>query len=200
MRSFGWLVRMDCKALPSSNRLQRMLRSAPQASHAARGAGRSAQKTLPTSRTENTLSMPFSTLGLSDKVLSAVESAGFNEPTPIQAQAIPHVLERKDVLGLAQTGTGKDRRLLASHPHPTGARQGAGKDAAFAGDRTDTRTGSAGRRKLRDLRGQPQIHHGAAYRRGIVRRAGKEADQGRRYPDRDTRPVARPFRARQASF
>ena len=73
----------------------------------ARGAGRSAQKTLPTSRTENTLPMPFSTLGLSDKVLSAVESAGFNEPTPIQAQAIPHVLERKDVLGLAQTGTGK---------------------------------------------------------------------------------------------
>ncbi|MEM1284171.1 MAG: DEAD/DEAH box helicase [Pseudomonadota bacterium] len=51
--------------------------------------------------------MPFSTLGLSDKVMSAVESAGFSEPTPIQAEAIPHVLSRKDVLGLAQTGTGK---------------------------------------------------------------------------------------------
>lgn len=51
--------------------------------------------------------MPFSTLGLSDKVLAAVTDAGYSEPTPIQAQAIPHVLERKDVLGLAQTGTGK---------------------------------------------------------------------------------------------
>jgi superfamily II DNA/RNA helicase len=51
--------------------------------------------------------MSFSTLGLSQKVLSAIEAAGYSEPTPIQAQAIPHVLERKDVLGLAQTGTGK---------------------------------------------------------------------------------------------
>ncbi|MFK7791535.1 MAG: DEAD/DEAH box helicase [Devosiaceae bacterium] len=51
--------------------------------------------------------MPFTTLGLSEKVLSAVETAGYSEPTPIQEQAIPHVLERKDVLGLAQTGTGK---------------------------------------------------------------------------------------------
>ena len=51
--------------------------------------------------------MSFSTLGLSPKVLAAIEAAGYTEPTPIQAQAIPHVLERKDVLGLAQTGTGK---------------------------------------------------------------------------------------------
>lgn len=51
--------------------------------------------------------MSFSTLGLSEKVLSAIDAAGYSEPTPIQAQAIPHVLERKDVLGLAQTGTGK---------------------------------------------------------------------------------------------
>ena len=51
--------------------------------------------------------MSFETLGLSDKVLSAVKAAGYTTPTPIQAQAIPHVLERRDVLGLAQTGTGK---------------------------------------------------------------------------------------------
>jgi len=49
----------------------------------------------------------FSELGLSTKVLAAVESAGYNEPTPIQEQAIPHALERRDVLGIAQTGTGK---------------------------------------------------------------------------------------------
>jgi superfamily II DNA/RNA helicase len=51
--------------------------------------------------------MSFSHLGLSDKVLGAIESAGYKTPTPIQEQAIPHVLARRDVLGIAQTGTGK---------------------------------------------------------------------------------------------
>src|SRR5437667_7384183 len=51
--------------------------------------------------------MPFSQLGLSDKVQAAVKAAGYTTPTPIQAQAIPHVLARRDVLGIAQTGTGK---------------------------------------------------------------------------------------------
>jgi len=48
----------------------------------------------------------FNELGLSAKVLSAVEAAGYSRPTPIQAEAIPHALEKRDVLGLAQTGTG----------------------------------------------------------------------------------------------
>src|SRR5438876_117067 len=51
--------------------------------------------------------MPFSKLGLSDKVLAAVKAAGHPAPTPIQQQAIPNVLARRDVLGIAQTGTGK---------------------------------------------------------------------------------------------
>src|ERR1700689_2251536 len=51
--------------------------------------------------------MAFSDLGLSDKVLAAVTSAGYTTPTPIQEQAIPHVLARRDVVGIAQTGTGK---------------------------------------------------------------------------------------------
>jgi superfamily II DNA/RNA helicase len=51
--------------------------------------------------------MSFDTLGLSEKVMSAVKSVGYTTPTPIQEQAIPHVLARRDVLGLAQTGTGK---------------------------------------------------------------------------------------------
>jgi superfamily II DNA/RNA helicase len=51
--------------------------------------------------------MSFAELGLSDKVQQAVAAAGYTEPTPIQAQAIPHVLSRRDVLGIAQTGTGK---------------------------------------------------------------------------------------------
>jgi superfamily II DNA/RNA helicase len=51
--------------------------------------------------------MSFSQLGLSDKVLAAVAATGYTIPTPIQEQAIPHVLARRDVLGIAQTGTGK---------------------------------------------------------------------------------------------
>jgi len=51
--------------------------------------------------------MSFSHLGLSEKVVAAVAAAGYQTPTPIQDQAIPHVLARRDVLGIAQTGTGK---------------------------------------------------------------------------------------------
>ncbi len=51
--------------------------------------------------------MTFDDLGLSPKVLSAVKAAGFETPTDIQSGAIPPALERKDVLGLAQTGSGK---------------------------------------------------------------------------------------------
>ncbi|TDQ77526.1 superfamily II DNA/RNA helicase [Dongia mobilis] len=51
--------------------------------------------------------MGFSELGLSPELLRAVSEAGYNEPTPIQAQAIPTVLMGRDVLGCAQTGTGK---------------------------------------------------------------------------------------------
>ncbi|WP_342362657.1 DEAD/DEAH box helicase [Terrarubrum flagellatum] len=51
--------------------------------------------------------MTFSELGLSERVLKAVEGAGYVQPTPIQAQAIPHVMQKRDVLGIAQTGTGK---------------------------------------------------------------------------------------------
>ena len=49
----------------------------------------------------------FSGLGLSSKVTEAVTAAGYTKPTEIQAQAIPHVLAKKDVIGIAQTGTGK---------------------------------------------------------------------------------------------
>lgn len=51
--------------------------------------------------------MPFADLGLSDELLRAVTDAGYTEPTPIQRQAIPSVLMGKDLIGIAQTGTGK---------------------------------------------------------------------------------------------
>ena len=49
----------------------------------------------------------FSDLNLNPKVLKAILEAGYETPTPIQAGAIPPALEGKDVLGIAQTGTGK---------------------------------------------------------------------------------------------
>ena len=49
----------------------------------------------------------FKDLGLSDEILRAVSEAGYETPTPIQAQAIPYVLMNRDIMGGAQTGTGK---------------------------------------------------------------------------------------------
>ncbi len=49
----------------------------------------------------------FSDLKLNPKILNAIEDVGYKEPTPIQLQAIPAALEGRDVLGIAQTGTGK---------------------------------------------------------------------------------------------
>ena len=54
----------------------------------------------------------FSDLGLSEAVLKAVETLGYEQPTPVQAQAIPYVLEGRDLLAAAQTGTGKTAAFL----------------------------------------------------------------------------------------
>ena len=89
--------------------------------------------------------MKFSELGLSEKVLDAVEASGYNTPTPIQEQAIPHVLAGRDVLGIAQTGTGKTAAFtlpmmsrLERGPRPRA-------HAAHADPRADARTCRAGR-------------------------------------------------------
>ena len=51
--------------------------------------------------------MSFADLGLSEELLRAVADSGYNDPTPIQRQAIPPVLMGRDIIGVAQTGTGK---------------------------------------------------------------------------------------------
>jgi len=53
------------------------------------------------------VSTGFDSLGLSPDILKAVADSGYTVPTPIQAQGIPHVLQRRDMIGIAQTGTGK---------------------------------------------------------------------------------------------
>ncbi len=73
--------------------------------------------------------MSFSALGLSEPILRAVTSEGYTTPTPIQAQSIPHVVAGTDLLGCAQTGTGKTaafalpilHRLTADGNPPAGA-------------------------------------------------------------------------------
>src|SRR5215468_1093480 len=68
----------------------------------------SSENTAPTgAEAAQTQTKTFDTLGLSADTLRAVHESGYNTPTPIQAQAIPVVLQGRDVLGIAQTGTGK---------------------------------------------------------------------------------------------
>ncbi|MEO8033920.1 MAG: DEAD/DEAH box helicase [Acidobacteriota bacterium] len=73
--------------------------------------------------------MPFTALGLGPKITKAVREAGYTEPTPIQSKAIPVVLAGKDMIGIAQTGTGKTAAFilpilerLASHGSLSGRR------------------------------------------------------------------------------
>jgi len=73
--------------------------------------------------------MPFAALGLEPRLLSALKDAGYTEPTPIQGAAIPKILSGTDVIGIAQTGTGKTAafvlpmlQLLASRP-PVGGKK-----------------------------------------------------------------------------
>jgi ATP-dependent RNA helicase DeaD len=56
---------------------------------------------------ETTLQMGFNELMLSKAVLKALDDVGYETPTPIQAQIIPEIFAGKDVVGQAQTGTGK---------------------------------------------------------------------------------------------
>ena len=83
-------------------------------SDASRGAGDAGADTGPATAAaveiaeEVASALPlFSELGLSEPILRAIDEMGYKHPTPIQAQAIPIVLMGRDVLGVAQTGTGK---------------------------------------------------------------------------------------------
>jgi len=51
--------------------------------------------------------MPFQALGLEPRILAAIKDSGYTEPTPIQAEAIPKIISGVDLIGIAQTGTGK---------------------------------------------------------------------------------------------
>lgn len=86
-----------------------------------------------------TMITTFAELGLNEQILSGVESLGFAEPTPVQAQAIPLVLEGRDLVASAQTGTGKTAafvlpvlQLIAGYA--TGGQPSASETATGAPD------------------------------------------------------------------
>ena len=86
--------------------------------HAPRAHAPAAPKPLPeVPKMETT----FSALGLGDRIAYAVQQKGYENPTPIQAQAIPVVLAGKDVIGSAQTGTGKTAAFSLPILHRLGA-------------------------------------------------------------------------------
>src|SRR5512134_123117 len=74
--------------------------------------------------------MSFDSMGLRPELLLAVQELGYTQPTPIQLRAIPSVLEGRDLLAAAQTGTGKTaafalpllQRMSETHPNPAGSR------------------------------------------------------------------------------
>ena len=78
--------------------------------------------------------MSFDSLGLAPELLRAVAAEGYTIPTPIQAQSIPHLLAGRDLLGCAQTGTGKTaafalpilHRLLTTEPKPVQPKKESG--------------------------------------------------------------------------
>jgi len=71
--------------------------------------------------------MSFETLNLNPRILRAVKEEGYSEPTPIQAQAIPAVLDGKDILAAAQTGTGKTAAFTLPLLQKLSSKKGEGK-------------------------------------------------------------------------
>ena len=83
--------------------------------------------------------MPFRALNLSPQIVQAVHDAGYTEPTPIQIAAIPLILAGHDVIGIAQTGTGKTAAFVLPILMKLAARchYGQTRRPARAGGRAD---------------------------------------------------------------
>jgi superfamily II DNA/RNA helicase len=92
--------------------------------------------------------MHFTDLGLSENILKAVAECGYDTPTPIQAQAIPIILMGRDIVGLAQTGTGKTAGFTLPMIEIMQGGRAKSTYAAFAHSFADARTGCTDRRKF----------------------------------------------------
>ena len=133
-----------------------------------------------------------------EPLLRALAAEGYETPTPIQAQAIPHLLAGRDLLGIAQTGTGKTAAFAL--PHPAAARERAGTRPQPRSTRalilTPTRELAV---QIQESFRRPTAATSAAARRHLRRRrpeaAGRGAGARRRHPGRHARPPARSDRA-----
>jgi superfamily II DNA/RNA helicase len=96
------------------------------------------------------MSKTFDSFGLNPALLQALASEGYTTPTPIQAQAIPDVMAGKDLLGIAQTGTGKTAAFALPILHRLAANRARAQAAGCtrAHPVADPRTGQPDRRKL----------------------------------------------------
>ena len=72
----------------------------------------------------------FSDLGLAEPILRALGTKGYSDPTPIQQQAIPALLQGRDILGIAQTGTGKTAAFSLPSLHRLAANPKGRQNAA----------------------------------------------------------------------
>ena len=116
------------------------------------------------------MSKTFAELGLSEPTLKALRDVGYESPSPIQEQAIPSVLEGRDVIGQAQTGTGKTAAFglpIAEYVDPEVAR-GAG--ARADADARAVHPGDAGAAHLRRAQGESTSWRCSAARRSAPSR------------------------------
>ena len=138
----------------------------------------------------------FADLGIDGRVLAALQDVGYEKPSPIQAATIPLLLEGRDVVGLAQTGTGKTAafavpalsRLAELHDLNGPSRKTAGPGAG-----PDPRAGAPGGRGLHLLRqAHRRLHRPAGLRRLRLRPAARRPAPRRpgccRYPGPRHRP------------
>ena len=139
----------------------------------------------------------FASLGVAEPLQRALAAENYLNPTPIQTQAIPLVLSGRDVLGIAQTGTGKTAAFglpllqrLAEHP---AAIRSARRARAHPGAHARARAPDP--RQPADLRPQSEAALCRHPRRREPEQAGLGAAQRRRHPRRHARPPARPRRS-----
>ena len=133
----------------------------------------------------------FTTLGLPALILSALDKAGFNTPTPIQAKAIPPQLQGRDILGIAQTGSGKTAAF--GLPIIAGIAELKGRaepdDHPRADPRADPRTRGADRGSAAKAERRHAPQHRAGARRRVAQCADPEDRARRRRRHRDARPA-----------
>ena len=113
----------------------------------------------------------FASLGLSDPLVAAVTALGYEEPTPIQREAIPVLLAGRDVLGQAATGTGQDRRLRAAAAPADRGGGGAPRPDERPRPRAHARAGDAGGG------GHPQVRRGGSASASCPLYGGAPMDQ-----------------------